>query len=75
MTLQRLLSYVRKAVSDYRLIEEGDNIAVGVSGGRTAFRCLPPLRHTAGFLPGNNNLCRHYRGIWVLKTAKRGLVK
>ena len=30
--LQRLLSYVRRAVDDYGMIEEGDRIAVGVSG-------------------------------------------
>ena len=30
MKLQRLLSYVRRAVDDYNMIEEGDKIAVGV---------------------------------------------
>ena len=31
MKLQKLLSYVRRAVEDYQMIEEGDNIAVGVT--------------------------------------------
>ena len=33
MKLQRLMSLVRKAVDEYQLIEEGDRIAVGISGG------------------------------------------
>ena len=40
MKLQKLLSYVRRAVDDYHMIEEGDKIAVGVSGGKTASVCL-----------------------------------
>lgn len=32
MKTQKLLSYVRRAVDDYNMIEEGDKIAVGVSG-------------------------------------------
>ena len=38
MKLQKLLSYVRRAVEDYQMIEEGDNIAVGVSGGKDSQR-------------------------------------
>ena len=36
MKLQKLLSYVRRAVDDYSMIEEGDKIAVGKIG-RSAF--------------------------------------
>ena len=32
MKMQKLLSYTRKAVDEYQLIEEGDRIAVGISG-------------------------------------------
>lgn len=39
MELQKLLSYTRKAVDEYRMIEEGDHIAVGISGGKTASLC------------------------------------
>ena len=38
MELQKLLSYTRKAVDEYRMIEEGDHIAVGIRG-RTASLC------------------------------------
>lgn len=30
MKLQQLLSYTRKAVDEYQMIEEGDHIAVGI---------------------------------------------
>lgn len=36
MKLQQVLSRVRKAVDDYGMIEEGDRIAVGISGEKTA---------------------------------------
>ena len=31
---KRLLSHARRAVDDYNMIEDGDKIAVGVSGGK-----------------------------------------
>ena len=31
--MQRLIGLVRRCVEDYHMIEEGDRIAVGVSGG------------------------------------------
>ena len=34
MKLQQVLSYVRRAIDDYHMIEEGDRIAVGISGGK-----------------------------------------
>ena len=32
--IKRVLSYVRRGVDDYAMIEEGDRIAVGVSAGK-----------------------------------------
>ena len=37
--MQKMLSYVRRAVDHYHMIDEGDRIAVGVSGGRTRSHC------------------------------------
>ena len=34
MKLQKLYRYVRQAADEYNLIEDGDKIAVGLSGGK-----------------------------------------
>lgn len=36
MRLQKLYSYTRKAIDDYEMINEGDKIAIGISGERIA---------------------------------------
>ena len=40
MKLQQVLSYVRRAIDDYQMIEEGDKIAVGISGGKDSLTLL-----------------------------------
>ena len=42
--MQRMLSYIRKAVDDYNMIEEGDRIAVGLSGGKDSITLLMGLK-------------------------------
>lgn len=51
MQLQRLLSYTRKAVDDYGLIEEGDRIAIGISGGKDSLTLLYALKNLQRFYP------------------------
>lgn len=41
--MQRVLSYLRRAVEDYDLISDGDRIAVGVSGGKDSVLLLCAL--------------------------------
>lgn len=43
MKLQQVLSYVRKAVDDYHMIQNGDKIAVGISGGKDSLTLLYAL--------------------------------
>ena len=43
MKLQQLLSYTRKAVDEYQMIEEGDKIAIGISGGKDSLTLLYAL--------------------------------
>ncbi len=51
MKLQRLLSYTRRAVDDYRMILPGDRIAVGISGGKDSLTLLYALHGLKRFYP------------------------
>lgn len=51
MELQKLYSYLRQAVDDYAMIEDGDRIAVGVSGGKDSLTLLYGLSGLRGFYP------------------------
>ena len=51
MKLQRLLSYTRRAVDDYHMIEDGDRIAVGISGGKDSLTLLYALHGLKRFYP------------------------
>lgn len=49
--MQRILSYLRKTVETYELIDEGDKIAVGLSGGKDSFTLLMALKALQRFYP------------------------
>lgn len=51
MKLQRLMSLTRKAIDDYQMIEEGDTIAVGISGGKDSLTLLYALAGLRRFYP------------------------
>jgi len=51
MKLQKLLSYVRRAVDDYNMIDDGDKIAVGISGGKDSLSLLIALNALRKFYP------------------------
>lgn len=56
MKLQQVLSRVRKAVDDYNMIEEGDCIAVGISGGKDSLTLLQALAALRRFYPNKFTL-------------------
>ena len=49
--MKRLLSFTRRAVDDYGMIDEGDRIAVGVSGGKDSLTLLATLAEMRRFYP------------------------
>ncbi len=49
--MKRMLSFVRRAVDDYEMIDDGDRIAVGVSGGKDSLALLATLAEMRRFYP------------------------
>lgn len=49
--MQQILSYLRKTIETYHMIEEGDKIAVGLSGGKDSFTLLMGLKALQRFYP------------------------
>ena len=54
--MQRILSYLRKTIETYNLIENGDKIAVGLSGGKDSFTLLMGMKALQRFYPLNFEL-------------------
>lgn len=51
MNLQKLLSYTRRAIDSYEMIDNGDKIAVGISGGKDSLTLLYALAELRRFYP------------------------
>lgn len=49
--VRRILSFTRRAVDDYKMISDGDRIAVGVSGGKDSLALLCALAALRKFYP------------------------
>lgn len=49
--MQKILGYMRKAIEDYNMIEDGDKIAVGLSGGKDSTTLLLGLKNLQRFYP------------------------
>lgn len=49
--LNEFSGIIRKAVDDYEMINEGDRIAVGVSGGKDSLLLLLALKHLQSYYP------------------------
>lgn len=56
MKPQKLLTYTRKAIDDYHMIQTGDKIAVGISGGKDSLTLLYALRKLQTFYPQSYEL-------------------
>ncbi len=51
MKLQQLLSYTRRAIDDYNMIDDGDKVAIGISGGKDSLTLLYALHGLMRFYP------------------------
>lgn len=51
MKLQQLMSYLRRAIDDYQMIEENDRIAIGISGGKDSLALLYGMHGLRRFYP------------------------
>ncbi|NLF34634.1 MAG: tRNA 2-thiocytidine(32) synthetase TtcA [Clostridiales bacterium] len=49
--MEKLLSYVRRCVEDYDMIQAGDRVAVGVSGGKDSLTLVAALAKLRTFYP------------------------
>ena len=55
--MQKLMGLVRRCVEDYHMIEDGDKIAVGVSGGKDSLVLLELLAALRGYHNKSFSLC------------------
>lgn len=51
--IRRVLSQLRRGVDDYRMIDDGDRIAVGISGGKDSITLLCALINLSIFYPNH----------------------
>ena len=51
MTLQQLMSPIRRAIDDFNMISDGDKIAVGLSGGKDSIALVSALAGLRRFYP------------------------
>ena len=56
MTLQQLMSPLRRAIDDYNMIQSGDKIAVGISGGKDSLALVSGLAGLKRFYPSKFDL-------------------
>ncbi|MDE6944660.1 MAG: tRNA 2-thiocytidine(32) synthetase TtcA [Lachnospiraceae bacterium] len=57
MKLQQVYSLTRKAIDDYHMIQAGDEIAIGISGGKDSLTLLYALQGLRRFYPHPFKLC------------------
>lgn len=54
--MQKILGYMRRAIDDYNMIQDGDKIAVALSGGKDSVSMLMGLKNLQRFYPKKFNI-------------------
>ncbi len=65
MDNQKLLSYLRQCIQRYNMIEDGDHIAVGLSGGKDSMTMLYGLKQLQRFYPKHFDLSAIYVNLGI----------
>lgn len=55
--MKRIVSLIRRAIEDYDMIQEGDRVAVGVSGGKDSLVLLRALSELSRYYPKKFTVC------------------
>lgn len=55
--MRKIIGYLRKATTDYNMIENGDKVAVGLSGGKDSLALITALSVYKRFAPVRFDLC------------------
>lgn len=70
MDLQRLVSHLRKCIQDYHMIQEGDSIAIGLSGGKDSLTLLCGMAKLQQFYPIPFSLCAIYVDLGITDSTE-----
>ena len=65
MDTQKLLSYLRQCIKKYNMIQNGDKIAVGLSGGKDSMTLLYGLKQLQYFYPQHFDLAAIYVNLGI----------
>ena len=71
MDTQKLLSYLRQCIQQYNMIQSGDVIAVGLSGGKDSMTMLYGLKKLQAFYPEKFDLVAIYVDLGIDSNAKQ----
>lgn len=74
MDTQKLLSYLRQCIKQYQMIEKGDHIAVGLSGGKDSMTLLYGLKKLQAFYPAKFNLSAIHVNLGIDNSTQNSMI-